>query len=187
MHCKHRLLQTNWEDTNTAKPCTENTILRTWQKVAWMLGMKTITAPQPWLTVLVTFRPIFRMCDDDPNQKPFCNITYIFSWDTADQVCCTMALTEFQNSEKWSPIYRRQLVKPVQSEQCNRMVCMYTSASQPMAINLVPMSVLPIPNDHTMWKTECTALTQVQLPSSQQRAVSSLCLAVSLNPTRVNI
>jgi hypothetical protein len=38
----------------------------------------------------------------------------------------------------------------IQLEHGNSMVCMYTSAGQPMAINLVPMSALPIPNDHTM-------------------------------------
>ena len=125
--------------------------------------------------------------NDDPNQKPFYNITYIFSWDTAGQACCTMALTELQHSEKRSPIYRWQLVKHVQLEQDKRMVCLYTSAGLLMVINLVPMFTLPIPNDHTMWKTQCRVLMQVQLPSSQQHAISSLCLAISLYPTRVNI
>jgi len=100
MHSKHtdcyKLIE---KDTNTAKPCTENTILRTWQKVTWMLGMKTFMAPQSWLTVLVTFSPNFWLCDmpkclqlvktvisinakeakpnDDPKQKAICNITYI--------------------------------------------------------------------------------------------------------------
>jgi len=41
--------------------------------------------------------------NDDPNKKLFCNITYIFSWDTAGQACCTMALTERQHSEKKKP------------------------------------------------------------------------------------
>jgi len=41
--------------------------------------------------------------NDDSNQKLFCNITYIFSWDTAGQACCTMALTELQHSEKKKP------------------------------------------------------------------------------------
>ena len=63
-----------------------------------------------------------------PNQKPFCNITYIFSWDTAGQACCTMALTDLQHSERRSPIYRCQLDKPVQLEQGNKIVCVYTSA-----------------------------------------------------------
>jgi hypothetical protein len=134
--------------------------------------MTTLMAPQPCLTLLVTFSTIFCMCDstnclqlvktdisinakeaqpnDDPNQKPFCNITYVFSWDTAGQACCTMAVTELQCSEKRSPIYRLQLVKPVQLKQGNRMVCLHTSARQSTAINLVPMSALPIPNDHTM-------------------------------------
>jgi len=88
--------------------------------------------------------------NDDRNQKPSCNITYIFCWDTADQACCSIALTEPQHSEKRSPIYRQQLVKPVQLEQGSRIICMYTSVGQPMAINLVPISALPNPNDHTM-------------------------------------
>jgi len=33
-----------------------------------------------------------------------------------------MSMTELQHSEKRSPIYRWQLVKPVQLEQDNRMV-----------------------------------------------------------------
>ena len=66
--------------------------------------------------------------NDDPNQKHFCNIAYIFSWDTADQASCTMALTDLQHSERRSPIYRWQLDKPVQLEQGNRMVHLYTSA-----------------------------------------------------------
>ena len=41
--------------------------------------------------------------NDDPNQKPVCNITCIFGWDTADQASCTMALTELQHSEKKKP------------------------------------------------------------------------------------
>ena len=88
--------------------------------------------------------------NDEPNQNPSSNITYIFIWDAAGQACCTVALTELQHSEKRSPIYRRQLVKPVQLEQCNRMVCLYTSAGLLTAINLVPVSALPIPYDHTM-------------------------------------
>jgi len=39
---------------------------------------------------------------------------------------------------------------PVQLEQGNRMVCLYTSAGQLMAINLVPLSALPVPNDYTI-------------------------------------
>ena len=38
--------------------------------------------------------------NDDPKQKPFCNVIYIFIFDTAGQVCCTMALTELSLSEK---------------------------------------------------------------------------------------
>ena len=76
--------------------------------------------------------------NDDPNQKPSCNITNIFSWDNAGQACCTMALKELQYSKKRSPLYRQQMVKPVQLEQGNRMVYLYTSAGLLMAINLVP-------------------------------------------------
>jgi len=41
--------------------------------------------------------------NDDPNQNPSCNITYIFSWDTAGQACCTVALTGLQYSETQKP------------------------------------------------------------------------------------
>ena len=41
--------------------------------------------------------------NNDPNQKPFCIITYIFSLDTAGQACCTMAVTELQHAEKEKP------------------------------------------------------------------------------------
>jgi len=41
--------------------------------------------------------------DDDPNQNPFCKITYIFSLDTAGQACCTLALTGLKHSEKKKP------------------------------------------------------------------------------------
>ena len=44
--------------------------------------------------------------NDDPNKKHFCNITYIFTWDTAGQACCTMAMTELQHSEKKEPYLR---------------------------------------------------------------------------------
>jgi len=60
-----------------------------------------------------------------------------------------MALRELQHSEKKAPIRDGNWLT-IQLEQYNSMVCMYTSASQPMAINLVPMSALPIPNDRTM-------------------------------------
>jgi len=59
-----------------------------------------------------------------------------------------MAMTELEHSEKRSPLYR--LVMPVQLEQGNRMVYLYTSAGLLTAINLVPVSALPIPYDHTM-------------------------------------
>ena len=41
--------------------------------------------------------------NDDPNQKPFYNVHYIFSLDTAGQACCTMAVTELQHAEKEKP------------------------------------------------------------------------------------
>ena len=42
---------------------------------------------------------------DNPNQKPFWNITYIFSWDSAGQACCTMTMTELQHSEKKEALF----------------------------------------------------------------------------------
>ena len=119
----HRLLQTNWKDKNTAILYREHYTADMTRSP--MDAVDKDTAPPPWLTVLVTFSLIFCMCDrlkclqlvktvisinakeaqpnDEPNQKPSSNITYIFSCDSAGQACCTMALTELQYSEKQKP------------------------------------------------------------------------------------
>jgi hypothetical protein len=57
--------------------------------------------------------------NDDPNQKPSCNITYIFSWDKAGQTCCTMALTELQYSEKQKPYLQTGYACTIRTRQQN--------------------------------------------------------------------
>ena len=142
--------------------------------------------------------------NDDPNQKPSCNITYIYIWDTAGQACCTMTLTELQARlvAQWQWQNCRPGLLHCDTDRTAGQACCTmtlterqysetqkpylqtgygctirkrqqwcTSAGQPMAINVVPMSALPIPNDHTTWKTQCRVLMQAQLPSSQQHAI----------------
>ena len=67
--------------------------------------------------------------NDDPNQKPSCNITYIFSWDTADQACCTVALTELQYSETQKPYLQTGYGCTIRKRQ-QWYICIPVQASQ---------------------------------------------------------
>jgi len=57
--------------------------------------------------------------NDDPNQKPSCNITYNFSWDKAGQACCIMAMTELQYSEEQKPCLQTGYACTIRKRQQN--------------------------------------------------------------------